>query len=217
MKKLILVGIMLVLLMPDTFSQTISDSSLYDAGITILNRAKTCEQFLEAAFYFKQMTDQLSGQWPSYYYAGFAYIRASQIALDSKYKDDLIDKAQPMIDKAFVIRPGESELHALQALLYQARLQVNPEARALSYSQKADASLKKAVAADQSNPRAYMLMGYNIYYTPVLFGGGAKKALPLFLKAREKFNAFKPELSFFPAWGASENQQMIRECNQAPK
>ena len=217
MKKLILVGFILAFLVPNAFSQAANDSSLYDAGLTILNGAKTTEQFLEAAFYFKQMTDQLPEQWLAYYYAGLAYLKASQTALDSKYKDDLIDKAQPMIDKAFAIRSGESELHALQAFLYQTRLQVNPEVRALNYSQKADASLKKAMAANPSNPRAYMLIGYNTYYTPVLFGGGPKKALPLFLKAREKYNVFKPELPYLPSWGATENQQMIRKCNQAPK
>ncbi len=217
MKKLIFVAFILALTVPTAFPQDVADSTLYDAGLTILNRAKTSEQFLEAAFYFKQMTDQVPEQWLAYYYAGLTYLKASHTALDSKYKDDLIDKAQQMIDKAMAIRPGESELLALQAFLYQSRLQVNPEVRALNYAQQADAVLKKAMAANPSNPRTYMLIGYNTYYTPVLFGGGAKKALPLFLKAREKFNAFKPELSFFPAWGASENQQMIRECNRAPK
>jgi len=217
MKKLILIGMMLVYMVPDTFSQAVADSTLYDAGFTILNRAKTSEHFLEAAFYFKQLADEFPGQWPAFYYVGLSYIRASQHALDSKSKDDLIDKAQSMIDKAMSIKPGESELHALQAFLYQARLQVNPEIRGLNYSQKADASLKKAIAANPSNPRAYMLMGYNVFYTPALFGGGAKKALPLFLKARDKFNVFKPEQSYLPTWGAAENQEMIRECNQTPK
>ncbi|MBN1145572.1 MAG: hypothetical protein JXA72_14175 [Bacteroidales bacterium] len=217
MKKLILVGFLLALLVANGFSRDAADSTLYDAGVTMLSRAKTSEQFLEVAFYFKQMTDQIPGQWLAYYYSGLAYLRASQKALDSKTKDDLLDKAQPMIDKAFAIRPDESELHALQAFLYQIRLQVNPEVRAMNYAPKADASLKKAMAANPSNPRAYMLLGYNTYYTPVLFGGGAKKALPLFLKAREKYNVFEPELPYLPSWGASENQQMIRECNQAPK
>lgn len=217
MKKVIIICILSVISVHQLFSQAAEDSTLYDAGITILNRAKTSENFLEAAFYFKQITAQFPGQWAAYYYAGLSYIRASQHALDSKLKDDLIDKAQPMIDKGLVLKPGESELHALQAFLYQVRLQVNPEVRGLTYSQKADASLKKAVAANPLNPRAYMLLGYNTYYTPVMFGGGAKKALPLFLQARDKFNIHKPELPFLPAWGAAENQQMIRECNKAPR
>lgn len=217
MKKLILVGFILPFLIPYAFSQVVADSTLYDAGLALLDKAQTTNNYLEAAYYFKEMTVQLPEQWPAYYYAGLAYLRASQTALDSKYKDELIDKAQPLIDKAFAIRSGESELHALQAFLYQTRLQVNPEVRALNYSQKADASLKKALAASPSNPRVYMLMGYNTYYTPVLFGGGPKKALPLFIKAKEKYKAFKPELPYLPSWGAAENQQMIGECNRAPK
>lgn len=217
MKKLILTGLVMAFIVPGAFSQAVADSTLYDAGLALLNRAQTTNNYLEAAYYFEQMTDQLPDQWPAYYYAGLAFLRASQKALDSKYKDELIDKAQLAIDKAFAIRSGESELHALQAFLYQARLQVNPEVRAMNYSQKADASLKKAITANPSNPRAFMLMAYNTYFTPAVFGGGPKKALPLFVKAREKYNVFKPELPYLPSWGAAENQQMIRECSQAPK
>jgi hypothetical protein len=94
-------------------------------------------------------------------------------------------------------------------------MQVNPELRGVSFSQKADASLKRALATDPGNPRAYSLIGYNVYFTPVIFGGGAKKALPLFLKAKEKFTSFVPVLPFSPDWGKPENLQMINTCNSS--
>jgi len=215
MKKLLVAGIIIILFIADSFTQVVTDSSMYNTGIAILNEAKTTENYLKAAFYFEQLAPQFPKQWLALYYAGFAYLQASHKALVNKYMDELIDKAQPLIDRAFSLKSNESELHVLQAFLYQSRLQVNPEVRGLAYSQKADACLKKAVAANPSNPRAAMLMAYNIYYTPAMFGGGPKKALPVFLKAREKYLGFIPELPFMPHWGNDENQQMIRECKKA--
>jgi hypothetical protein len=87
----------------------------------------------------------------------------------------------------------------------------------LNYSRKADSWLKKAIAADPMNPRAHFLMACNVYYTPVLFKGGSENALPLFLKARERFRSYTPALPFMPDWGGTENQQMINKCKPSKK
>jgi tetratricopeptide (TPR) repeat protein len=198
-------------------AQVAEDSAMYNEGISLLNKAKTTDNYLEAAFYFQNQVRDYPGQWLVYYYAGLAYIQASQKALTSNYKDELIDKAQPLIDKASALKPGDTEIQVLQAFLYQCRLQVNPQSRALTYSKKADACLKKALAADPENPRAYMLLGYNTYYTPAMLGGGPKNALPVFQKARAKFQTVKPAMPFFPSWGERENQQMIKECSKSTR
>ena len=136
---------------------------------------------------------------------------------EDKERDAMLDKAQPLIDRAGKINPKEPEILVLQAFLYQSRIQVNPQFRGMTYSSKAEASLKKATEADDKNPRAWSLWGYNLYFTPALFGGGPDKALPLFEKAREKFRAFKPLMPFYPRWGEPENLHMIAECRKAEK
>jgi hypothetical protein len=214
MRKFVLLAFISSIFCRNLHSQIAEDSIIYNPGIQLLERAKTTENYLEAAFYFDQVAHQFPEHWLALYYTAYSYIQAGRVALVSIYKDELIDKAQPLIDKALSMRPGESELNALQALSYQIRLQVNPETRAFTYSQKADASLKKSVELNSDNPRAYFLLGNNLFYTPALIGGGPKNALPLFLKAREKFNVFKPELSFLPHWGRQENQLMITECSK---
>ena len=214
MRKFVLLTFISTIFCLTLHSQIPEDSVVYDPGIQLLERAKTTENYLEVAFYFEQVAHRYPEHWLALYYTAYSYIQAGRVALVSTYKDELIDKAQPMIDKALSMRPGESELHALQALSYQIRLQVNPETRAFTYSQKADASLKKSVEENSDNPRAYFLLGNNLYHTPAIIGGGPKNALPLFLKARDKFNAFIPELSFLPHWGRQENQLMINECSK---
>lgn len=196
-------------------SQSIGDSSAYINGIRLMDIANSRDNYVEAAHYFEQLAAKSTGQWLALYYAGLSYIHASYKAEGDIEKDKLIDKAQPLIDRAFKLKPEESEIHVLQAFLFQSRMQVNPTMRGLTYSQKADASLKKAVAVNPSNPRAYSLMAYNIYYTPAMFGGGAKKALPLFIKARDKYLAYTPDLPFMPSWGQKENHEMINTCKKA--
>jgi hypothetical protein len=194
--------------------QELSDSSFYNPGIRLIRLAKTAEDYNAAAAYFENLTVQKPGQWLALYYTALCYIHASYKVGSDKAKDALMDKAQPCIDHAFRLKPEEPELAVLQAFLYQSRIQINPEIRGMSYSMKADACLKKAAAEEDGNPRAWSLMGYNIYHTPAIFGGGAQKALPLFLKAKDKYQTFRPVLPFMPEWGEPENQQMIVECRK---
>jgi hypothetical protein len=197
--------------------QELSDSSFYNPGIRLIRQAKTAEDYNSAAAYFENLTVQKPDQWLGFYYTALCYIHASYKVGSDKEKDELMNKAQPCIDNGFRLRPEEPELIVLQAFLYQSRIQINPEMRGMSYSIKADACLKRAAAEEDGNPRAWSLMGYNIYHTPAIFGGGAEKALPLFLKAKDKYQTFRPLLPFMPVWGEPENQQMIAECRKSLK
>ena len=195
-------------------SQTEADSSAYHKGLSILNNAGTSAEFTNAATYFEGLSEEKPGQWLSLYYTGLSYVMAAQKSSDKNTIDKLLDKAQKFIDKSSGLKSGEPEIQILQAFLYQMRLLADPQNRALSFSQKADATLKKAVAKDPSNPRAYFLMGNNVYYTPPIFRGGPKNALPLFLKAKDKFVTYKTELLFHPQWGEKQNNEMIKACTE---
>jgi hypothetical protein len=194
--------------------QSMTDSAMYHKGLVLINNAKTTENYLESAFYFESLSREFPMQWLIPYYAGLSYIRGSQKALDTKLRDDLLDKAQIMVNRSFQLKPDEPELFVLQAFLYQVRLLTDPRNRAVNLSQKADATLKKAISADSNNPRAYFLLASNIYHTPAVFKGGPKNALPVFLKARDKFKMSKPELSFMPEWGDKENDEMVKICSK---
>jgi tetratricopeptide (TPR) repeat protein len=197
------------------FAQTETDSAKYNKGIDMLHNAQTTAAFLQVAECFDTLSKDIPGQWLVHYYSGLAYVLAGQKGSNKKYMDQLLDKAQKRVDKSYALKPDEPEIHILQAFLYQVRLLVDPQARAITFAQKAETMLKKAIAADPGNPRAYFLMGNNIYYTPPVFKGGPKNALPVFLKAREKFKGYEAELSFMPDWGDAQNEEMIHLCNQA--
>jgi tetratricopeptide (TPR) repeat protein len=216
-KKLLIPFIMLSGMAFSIHSQQPADSSVYNSGIIMIRNARTANDFKQAAAYFEDVSERNPSQWLSLYYAALCYIQASHRLQEDKERDGVLDKAQPLIDRAGKQNPKEPEIMILQAFLYQSRIQVNPKLRGMSYSSKAETTLKKAVAADDKNPRAWSLLGYNLYFTPALFGGGPEKALPLFEKARDKFRTFRPVLPFYPHWGEPENLHMIAECKSSVK
>jgi len=81
---------------------------------------------------------------------------------------------------------NNSEVLALRANYYQAKLQGSPM-MAPYYGPKAGNILEVALNEDPTNPRAYLLMGQNLFYTPAMFGGGADKAKPFLEKAAALF------------------------------
>jgi tetratricopeptide (TPR) repeat protein len=216
-KKIFVLSLMLNGMFISINAEQPADSAVYNPGIAMIRNSKTANDFKQAAAYFEDLSENNPSHWLSLYYAALCYVQASHKVEEDKERDAFLDKAQPLLDKAGKKNSGEPEIFILQAFLYQSRIQVNPQLRGMSYSSKAESSLKKATEADDTNPRAWSLLGYNLYYTPALFGGGPEKALPYFEKARDKFRTFKPSMPFYPAWGESENQQMIAECRKSVK
>lgn len=204
-----------ILFTGSVFAQTETDSAAYMKGVAILNQAKTSSEFLNVANYFDTLSKDLPRQWLAPYYSGLAYVLAGQATGNKKQTDQFLDVAQKKVDLSSKLKPDEPEIDVLQAFLYQVRLMVDPQNRAISFSKKAETSLKKALASDPENPRAYFLMGNNIYYTPPIFKGGPKNALPVFLKARGKFQGYGSKLSYMPAWGKQQNEEMIKICKEA--
>jgi hypothetical protein len=99
-------------------------------------------------------------------------------------------------------------------MLHQARISVDFMARGMKYSQMAQEVLNQALALDPENPRAYYLLGMNLYSTPKMFGGGPQVALPLFQKAQGKFETFVLKNDLMPGWGSDRNLAMISECEK---
>ena len=106
---------------------------------------------------------------------------------------------------------NNSEVLALRANYYQAKLQDSPM-MAPFYGPKAGNILKVALNEDPNNPRANLLMGQNLFYTPEMYGGGLEKAKPFLEKARELFaEAAATTPSIQPSWGKYMSDQMGKE------
>lgn len=210
MKRTILTAVILMVL-GNAMAQQPNFESAMKETLTMFDSAKTSTDMQMVANKFERIAAAESSKWEPLYYHAFLYINMSFRESDGDKKDVLLDIAQKSLDKALEVNGDKSELYALQGFLYQGRIQVS-SMRGMTYSQKASGILEKAVAENPKNPRALFLLGQNIYFTPSMFGGGSKNALPKFQAAKELFDSENGKTGIYPKWGAKSNQRMLDTC-----
>ncbi len=193
-------------------AQTPFEKAIKD-GLTQFDSSKTIEQMQAVVSKFERIAMAETARWEPLYYAAFTQINMSFRETDGEKKDAILDLAENNIEKALSINGDKSELYALQGFLYQGRIQVSAM-RGMTYSQKAAEMFENALKENPENPRALFLMGQNIYFTPRMFGGGAKNALSKFIEAKQKFEKEKGVEGISPKWGEKSNLRMIESCNK---
>jgi hypothetical protein len=62
------------------------------------------------------------------------------------------------------------------------------------------------------NPRIYFLKATSTFFTPKMFGGGAKKALPYFEKADSLFAKESKDDIAKPFWGKEANDEFMKQA-----
>lgn len=215
MKKLI-VTLILVSLFSFGFSNENYEKAM-DLSIETLFQAKTIAAYVEVANQFERISQIEKAEWLPLYYASFAYIMISFQEPDNAKKDTYLDQAQNYLDQAKAIAPVESELYMLQGFLYPSRINIDPMNRGMLYMGEMNKSLDKALELNPDNPRVYYLRATIMHHTPEAYGGGAAKALPLFLTAEEKFKIFKPKTAISPNWGKELNEAELKNAREALK
>ena len=84
------------------------------------------------------------------------------------------------------------------------KLQLSPMSVMLLHP-KAKGLFQKAAKLSPENPRVLVMQGANVFYTPVVFGGGAKKALPFLEAAVKAAESERPsDDPWAPRWGHVE-------------
>lgn len=175
-------------------------------AIEKMKSSVTISEFLDVANSFERISQSVKAEWIPLYHAAFAYIVIGFQEQDVAKKDPYLDKAQQFLDKAFKIAPEESELFALQAFLYPARIIVDPMTRGMEFMGKMNAALDLATQKNPENPRSYYLRAISLLNMPESFGGGAAVAKPLFETAKLKFDNFQPLSPISPNWGKVQNE-----------
>ncbi len=193
-------------------AQTPFEKAIKD-GLAQFDSSKTVEQMQAVVSKFERIAMAETNRWEPLYYAAFTQINMSFRESDGEKKDAILDLAEKNIEKALSVNGNKSELYTLQGFLYQGRIQVSAM-RGMTYSQKAASILEDALKENPENPRALFLLGQNIYFTPKMFGGGAKNALSKFMEAKVKFEKEKGVEGITPKWGEKANLRMIENCNK---
>lgn len=199
MKKFILIASTLIC----TFSM--AQNKFEDAMKQNLQKfeiAKTSDDYNALSATFERIADAEKTQWLPYYYASLTQVlKCFQIEGDAK--DKICDKAQDLLSKAEAIEKN-SELECIKQMISVNRMMVDPMSRWQQYGPIGAQAIAAAKKLDPTNPRPYYLEGQTVLNTPASFGGGMENAKPLFLKAKELFEKFKPASDIYPNWGKEQ-------------
>jgi tetratricopeptide (TPR) repeat protein len=177
--------------------------------LTLMDSAKTTQDFQNVANNFERIGDAEKNQWLPYYYAGLALTTAGwrDKALD---KDANSEKVKALCAKAEAIE-NNADICTIRNMAASQQMQVDPQSRWMTYGQEAGTTLQKGMSLDASNPRLYYLQGMSVFNTPPAFGGGKDKAKPIFEKALELYKAEKVK-PLHPHWGQTQTEQMLAQC-----
>ncbi|WP_338874812.1 hypothetical protein WBJ53_04250 [Spirosoma sp. SC4-14] len=176
------------------------------------NEKSTPADILASANQFERIAGTDPKEWLPYYYAGLNYVYLGFMGKDETEKDKYLDQADVNLKAAEALAPENDELAVLKAYIAQARMVVDPMNRWQQYGPLFQAGLAKAKSLNPNNPRAFVLEGSSLMYTPAQFGGGPDAACPVLKQASEKFASFKPATNLSPMWGQKQIEPLLAKC-----
>ena len=204
--------IILIALFTCTLSATAQEDRYTPAmknAIELMDQAANPAEFTECANRFERIASAEKNRWMPYYYASYSLVVMSFDESDGGKKDQILDRAQELLDKAMDLEPEESEIHVLQAFLYPSRIMVDPMGRGMTYIEKMFTTLETAKSLNPDNPRIYFLEGINKLNLPPSMGGGADIAKPILEEALYKFEVFANEDPLWPRWGEKPTREEL--------
>lgn len=187
--------------------------SAMEKNVASLDTTRDGLQLQNLANNFERISSAEKSEWLPRYYTAYCYVNMTYSTKGNQI-DTYCDKAETYLKIADSISPNNSEIYTLKAQIASARISVNPMSRGQKYGTISGELRDKAKELDKSNPRPYYLEGTGFYYTPPMFGGGKDKAKPVFQKALEMYETFKPASSIAPNWGKNSTIYFIKECDK---
>ncbi len=174
---------------------------------------QTIDDYQALANKFNLIANKEKTEWLPLYYRAHSYIMMSFMeAKDAVKKDAYLDEAEKSLNKMIEMQAQESEVYALQAFYFTARLVVNPMARGQKYSALSAQAVGKALAFDPSNPRAKYINLSNEMGSARFFG---KDPAQYCAEAKELFNnwdQFKIKSPIYPSWGKRLVKNLMSRC-----
>lgn len=184
-----------------TYAQSEKYNTAMKQNIAQLDSIMVKNNATDIANNFIRIGDAEKTQWLPYYYAAYATALQAYNEKDNSKKDAIADKANDLIKKAESILGKEnSETDVIKSMIATAHMMVDPQSRYMSYGAESSDWIKKAETLDPTNPRPILLEAEAKFYTPEAFGGGKDIAKPLFDKAQQLAQSFKPENDLSPVW-----------------
>lgn len=215
MKKSILLFLVAFTFAIAASSQSEKYVAAMQKNLPFFDSAKTVEDYTKLANTFERIGDAEKTQWAPYYYAALALSNSGWMPQVGD-KDANAERMLAFCTKAEAIAPDDiakSEIETVRNMAATQQMMVNPQARWGTYGKAAGEALQKAMKLNVNNPRAYYLQGMSMMGTPVQFGGGKDKAVPLFEKAIVLYKDGK-KATLYPGWGQKQAEEALAQCKQ---
>ncbi len=193
-------------------SQTLEES--LRKSLEKFDAAKTEQEMIGASSQFDLIGNKWSDQWAAGFYAAYAKIKISLKLTDKAKRDQYLDAADLLIDKANKQSPNNQELLILAAWSAKARIAIDGKERWKKFGDVYDDYIAKAKKINAENPRIFFLEGQAPFYKPKMWGGGKEKAKPYFEKAKELFAKEDKSNPLKPYWGETENEEYLKQCHE---
>jgi len=200
MKKTLFLVSLILLTIP-AMSQGKKYKKAMKSAMKQMNQASDPAEELEVAASFEEIAENYPDQWLPAYHASRIIMINSFEGPDGDKRDLMLERAGKNLDLAKALAPKESEVEVLITLYYIGLISVDPESRGPAYYMDAMDAIQKGLDLNPENPRAHYMNAMWTLNTPDFMGGGPEAALPLFQKAREKYQSYQNDTPFWPAWG----------------
>ncbi len=161
---------------------------------------------------------KFSEEWSAHYYNAYSKAQLSYMETEEAKRDAYLDEGDRELSEAVsLLGKDNDETYVLAAMLANARMAVKPQVRWQKYGKLFEENLEKAKAANPENPRIYYLYGTNKFYTPKMWGGGKKAALPYFEKAENFFDKEQATDITDISWGKAMNHYFLEQAKEEDK
>lgn len=184
-------------------------------NVSILDSAKEIISFQNVNNAFERIGNANQNEWLPLYYQSYCHLMIGLGQGENSKKDEYFDQAQQLIDKADLLNSDNSEIAVLQSFINSMKIAVDPMTRGQKLGMQSSMLIAKAIKLDNENPRAYLLKGTGLMYTPAQYGGGKDKAIPVLEMAVAKFKSFKPVSSVMPHWGEERANVVLEQCKKS--
>ena len=204
-----------VLLSAVTYGQDAKYMQAMQKNVSILDSAKEASSFQNANNAFERIGNANQKEWLPLYYQSYCNIMIGMKQDDNNKKDEYYDRAQKLIGRADSLSHDNSEIAVLQSFIISMEISVDPMTRGQNLGMQSAMFISKAIQLNKENPRAYLLKGSGLMYTPPQYGGGKDKALPVLEEAVAKFKSFKPASPVMPHWGEARANAVLEQCKKS--
>ncbi|MEO6286165.1 MAG: hypothetical protein ABIN80_24405 [Dyadobacter sp.] len=216
MKKLTLIFAALFLTILTVTAQESPYQKAMKKEIAKLIETDSLPVMQQSANAFARIAELNPKEWQPYYYHALSYtFQGLNNSLTADKKDEALAKAEDLAKKADGVSPNNSEIVALQGFITMAKVSVDPSSRGQSLSGQVMQAFGKALALNDKNPRALILLAQMEYGMAKFFGSGTEKACgsakqSLAIFAGQDEEALKAAIQ--PTWGKFLAEKMVKSC-----